>query len=112
MRLTETVEALLIRYGQRVALERQGAWLGEGRAILRPVLEMARQVTPTRLGLRQTDRVLCLGEKSLPFVPTSGELLLWQGEDCYTVETVRPVTVGEDLLYWRAVLMRQEGRPG
>lgn len=103
--------AIAAQYGTIVELYRQGARLGEGRAILRPLYENGRQVTPTRLGLRQADKVLCFGEGGLPFVPTPGELLLRQGEEWYVVETVRPVEVGEDLVCWRAVLTRREEGP-
>lgn len=96
------------RYGDTVRLYRDGELLGEGRAVLRPFLEKKEQFTPTRLGVRRVERVLCLGEGALPFSPQPGETVVRQGEDAYDVVNVRAVMAGQELIYWRAVLVRRD----
>lgn len=104
----ETVTARQIRdFGVPVSLERDGTGLGEGRAILRPVLDEKAQFTPTSLGTARTEEVLCLGEAGLAFPDDPDRVVLRQGETAYDVRTVRLVTMGALPLYWRAVLRRR-----
>ncbi len=100
--------AIAARYGQEVALYRDGTLLGTGRAVLRPILDRERQYLPTDLGVRRQEQMLCLGEDTLPFAPARGETVLRQGEDAYDVENVRPVQAGDQVIYWRAVLTRRD----
>ncbi len=82
--------AIAARYGQEVSLYRDGKLLGEGRAVLRPILDRERQFLPSDLGMRRQEQMLCLGE------------------DAYDVENVRPVQAGDQVIYWRAVLTRRD----
>lgn len=100
---------LAAAYGQGVDLYRNGALLGSGRAILRPILDRDRQFVPTDLGTDRREKVLCMAEAALPFGPEAGETVVRQGEDAYDVVNVRPVRVGEELVYWRAILTRRDG---
>ena len=105
----ETVTARLIRrFGEAVSLSRDGMVLGEGRAILRPLLEEKAQFVPTGLGVRREEKVLCLGETGLAFPDPPDRVVLTAGESAYDVVNVRPVTLGVLPLYWRAVLRRRQ----
>ena len=83
--------------------------VGTGRAVLRPLLGEARQFVPTDLGLRRQEMVLCLAEASLPLEEQPGNWVLQQGERFYGVRNVSAVEAGRERIYWRAVLVRQEG---
>ena len=83
--------------------------MGMGRAVLRPLLGEARQFVPTDLGLRRQEMVLCLAEASLPLEEQPGNWVLQQGERFYGVRNVSAVEAGRERIYWRAVLVRQEG---
>lgn len=100
--------AIARRYGRRVELERDGTPLGEGLALLQPLAEGKRQFLPTDLGVRRRERFLCLGERGLPFSPEPGDTVLSQGTQRYDVVNAREVLVGEERVYWRAVLERRE----
>lgn len=100
---------LAAAYGQGVDLYRAGELLGSGRAILRPLLDRERQFVPTDLGVDRQEKVLCMAESLLPFAPQGEEMVLRQGEDPYDVVNVRPVKIGEELVYWRAILTRRDG---
>lgn len=53
--------------------------------------------------------VLCLAEASLPLEEQPGNWVLQQGERFYGVRNVSAVEAGRERIYWRAVLVRQEG---
>ena len=95
MSFAGSFQAIAARYGQTVTLWRDGENVGMGRAVLRPLLGEARQFVPTDLGLRRQEMVLCLAEASLPLF--------------YGVRNVSTVEAGRERIYWRAVLVRQEG---
>lgn len=92
-----------------ISLWRDGENVGMGRAVLRPLLGEARQFVPTDLGLRRQEMVLCLAEASLPLEEQPGNWVLQQGERFYGVRNVSAVEAGRERIYWRAVLVRQEG---
>ncbi|MFQ9410831.1 MAG: hypothetical protein ACLR1T_07035 [Evtepia gabavorous] len=69
----------------------------------------ARQFVSTDLGLRRQEMVLCLAEASLPLEEQPGNWVLQQGERFYGVRNVSAVEAGRERIYWRAVLVRQEG---
>lgn len=71
--------------------------------------ELCRQFVPTDLGLRRQEMVLCLAEASLPLEEQPGNWVLQQGERFYGVRNVSAVEAGRERIYWRAVLVRQEG---
>ena len=103
------VVARLIRdFGEVVSLERDGAVLGTGRAILRPRLDRGDQFRPSRLGVRREEEVLCLAETELPFPAVPDRVVLRQGGTAYEVVSVRTVTVGREAVYQRAVLRRRD----
>ncbi len=102
------VGGILRRYGQTVTFAAAGARPQAGRALLRPLLDEGPQFAPTRLGERRRERFLCLAEAGLALTPQTG-LLLTDGEGTvYDVVSLRPVTVGSERAYWRAVLERRE----
>lgn len=101
----ERIVARIIReFGESVTLARDGLVLGQGRAILRPVPGGEEQYLPTRLGEKREERLLCLAEAGMPFAPQPGETVVRRRSDAYDVVNVRAVTVGEEPVYWRAVL--------
>lgn len=97
------------QYGQMAEVQRDGELLGSGLVILRPLLDKTRQFVPTDLGVDRVETVLCLGEASLPFAPQPGETVLVVEEERWDVYNVRPVTGGQELIYWRAILTRRDG---
>ena len=109
MSFAGSFQAIAARYGQTVTLWRDGEIVGTGRAVLRPLLGEARQFVPTDLGLRRQEMVLCLAEASLPLEEQPGDWVLQQGERFYGVRNVSAVEAGRERIYWRAVLVRQEG---
>ena len=103
------VVARLIRdFGETVSVEQDGVSLGEGLAILRPILDREEQFLPSPLGVRREEGMLCLAEPGLPFPAEPDRTVLRQEDDAYEVLSVRPVTVGREVLYRRAVLRRRD----
>ena len=103
------VVARLIRdFGETVRLERDGAALGTGRAILRPLLDREDQFRPSRLGVRREEMVLCLAETGLSFPAVPDRVVLRQGGTAFEVVSVRTVTVGREAVYQRAGLHRRD----
>ena len=109
MSFAGSFQAIAARYGQTVTLWRGGENVGMGRVVLRPLLGEARQFVSTDLGLRRQEMVLCLAEASLPLEEQPGNWVLQQGERFYGVRNVSAVEAGRERIYWRAVLVRQEG---
>lgn len=99
--------AVASRHGQVITLEREGAVLGTGLALLRPLFDRQRQFLPGDLGLERREQVLCMAQADLPFEPAPGRTLVRQGEDTWRVVNVRQVTAGRELIYWRAILERE-----
>lgn len=108
MSFADSFQAIAARYGQTVTLWRDGENVGTGRAV-RVLAGGARQFVPTDLGLRRQEMVLCLAEASLPLEEQPGNWVLQQGERFYGVRNVSAVEAGRERIYWRAVLVRQEG---
>ena len=103
------VVARLIRdYGETVSLERDGVFLGEGLAILRPLLGREEQFLPSPLGVRREEGMLCLAETGLPFPAEPDRTVLRTEDAAYETVNVRPVTAGREILYRRAVLRRRD----
>ena len=100
--------AIAARYGQTVTVYREGEMAGEGRAVLRPLHDQDRQFVPTQLGGEQRDRFLCLGEGDLPLAPGPEEIVVRQGEDAFDVINCRPIAAGDELICWRAILVRRD----
>lgn len=101
-------DAIVRRYGRTVCVERDGAVLGTGYALLQPMLDQEAQFLPSPLGLGREEQTLCLAERTLPLDPAPGECVLRQGEDAFLVVNARAVEVGTERVYWRAVLKRQD----
>lgn len=97
--------ALTERYGQTVTVyDKNGEATGQGKAFFQPVTEQERQVTAGALGIRRTDRFLCLTPAGLcPGAPGDGGWLECGGER-YEVIAVHAVRLGEEQTHWWAVL--------
>ena len=108
MSFAGSFRAIAARYGQTVTVYRNGEMAGKGRAVLRPIHNGERQFVPTVLGGRQRDTVLCLGEGGLPLDPGPEEIVVRQGGDVYDVLNVRPIAAGDELICWRAILVRRD----
>lgn len=100
--------AIAARYGRPVVLFRQGEEVGQGQAVLRPVLDRQEQWLPSPLGRQRQELVLCLAQADLPFCPGEVEQTVQAGEAVYEVVSVRPVEAGTERIYWHGVLRRRE----
>ena len=100
--------AIAARYGRPVVLFRQGEEVGQGQAVLRPVLDRQEQWLPAPLGRQRQELVLCLAQADLPFCPGEEEQTVQAGEAVYEVVSVRPVEAGTERIYWHGVLRRRE----
>lgn len=104
-----TFNALARAWGEAVTVRRDGVLLGEGLAILRPLLDKEAQFVPTDQGLAREERVLCLAESALPIEAKPGETVLTTGEEIdYTVISIRPLLAGTTRVCWRLILKRRE----
>lgn len=101
------VRTVLAKYGVAVSLWKDGVCLGEGRAVVRPVLDQEWQWVPTERGVSRQEKGLCLAETALPF-DTEGPLVLQQGARRYDVENARALKAGEETICWQAALRRRE----
>lgn len=99
--------AIAARYGRPVVLFRQGEEVGQGQAVLRPVLNRQEQWFPSPLGRQRQELVLCLAQADLPFCPGEEEQTVQAGEAVYEVVSVRPVEAGTERIYWHGVLRRR-----
>lgn len=108
MSFAESFGAIAARYGQTVTVYRNQEQAGEGRAVLRPLHDRDRQFVPTVLGGEQRDRLLCLGEGSLPLAPGPEEVVVRHGEAAFDVVNARPIAAGDELICWRAILVRRD----
>lgn len=100
--------AIAARYGRPVVLFRQGEEVGQGQAVLRPVLDRQEQWLPAPLGRQRQELVLCLAQADLPFCPGEEEQTVQAEEAVYEVVSVRPVEAGTERIYWHGVLRRRE----
>lgn len=100
--------AIAARYGRPVVLFRQGEEVGQGQAVLRPVLDRQEQWLPSPLGKQRQELVLCLAQADLPFCPGEEGQKVQAGEAVYEVVSVRPVEAGTERIYWHGVLRRRE----
>lgn len=101
-------DAIAARYGENIAVARAGQVLATGRALLQPMEDNARQNTPTPLGGGREERLLCLGERSLPLDTGAGALVILWGEERYDVVNAQAFYVAGEPVYWRAVLRRED----
>ena len=95
------------KYGVEVSLWKDGVELGQGQAVLRPVLDQELQWVPTDRGVSRQEKGLCLAEAGLPFA-TEGPLVLRQGTRMYDVWNARAVSAGEEIICWQVALRRRE----
>lgn len=101
---------ILARYGQSVTL-RRGEEEQDCRAFLQPVRERREdwyQELPTPLGTARRDQRIYLGPPELPLEETNGLCVEWNGLR-FAVRAAQPVCVGEETLYWWALLAVEDG---
>lgn len=99
--MTRWVEALLSRYGQEIAVERERG-TETVRAFLQPIRERDESVPETTAAGWLDGRLwLYLGRT----VVEAGDTVLWRGRR-FRVRSGRPHYIGERLCHWRAVLER------
>ncbi len=108
MSFASSFTAIAARYGRSVVLFRQGEEVGQGQAVLRPVLDRQEQWLPSPLGKQRQELVLCLAQADLPFRTGEAEQTVQAGEAVYEVVSVRPVEAGTERIYWHGVLRRRE----
>ena len=105
-------QAILDRYGQAVELLGPGDQEGTAvRAFLQPVRERREdwyQELPTPLGTVRRDQWLYLGPPELSLEETNGLCVEWNGLR-FAVRAAQPVCVGEETLYWWALLAVEDG---
>ncbi|MDR3861857.1 MAG: hypothetical protein Q3X65_07285, partial [Flavonifractor sp.] len=81
------------------------------RAFLQPVRERREdwyQELPTPLGTVRRDQWLYLGPPELSLEETNGLCVEWNGLR-FAVRAAQPVCVGEETLYWWALLAVEDG---
>lgn len=101
---------ILAQYGQSVTL-RRGEEERAYRAFLQPVRERREdwdQEMPTPLGTVRRDQWLYLGPPELSLEETNGLCVEWNGLR-FAVRAAQPVCVGEETLYWWALLAVEDG---
>lgn len=101
------VRTVLAKYGVAISLWKDGRCLGEGLAVVRPVLDREWQWVPTERGVSRQEKGLCLAEAALPF-DTEGPLVLQWEARCYDVVNARKLRAGEESICWQAALRRRE----
>lgn len=99
--MTRWVERILSRFGQEVAVEREGE-TETVRAFLQPIRERDEAVPETAaIGYLDGRLWLYLGRTALE----AGDLVRWNGRR-FRVRSCRPHYIGGGLSHWRAVLER------
>ena len=99
--MTRWVEALLSRYGQEIAVERERG-TETVRAFLQPIPERREDgPEPSAIGRLDGRLWLYLGRTALE----TGETVLWAGRR-FRARSGRPFYIGRRLSHWRAVLER------
>lgn len=101
------VRTVLAKYGVAISLWKDGRCLGEGLAVVRPVLDQEWQWVPTERGISRQEKGLCLAEAALPF-EAEGPLVLQWGARHYDVVNARKLRAGEESICWQAALRRRE----
>ena len=101
------VRTVLAKYGVAISLWKDGQCLGEGLAVVRPVLDREWQWVPTERGVSRQEKGLCLAEAALPF-DTEGPLVLQWEARRYDVVNARKLRAGEESICWQAALRRRE----
>ena len=101
------VRTVLAKYGVAISLWKDGRCLGEGLAVVRPVLDREWQWVPTEQGVSRQEKGLCLAEAALPF-DTEGPLILQWEARRYDVVNARKLRAGEESICWQAALRRRE----
>ena len=99
--MTRWVEALLSRYGQEIAVEREGG-TETVRAFLQPVRERRELgAEPSAAGRLDGRLWLYLGKAAV----RAGDWVCWNGRR-FRARSGRPHFIGPELSHWRAVLER------
>ena len=99
--MTRWVEALLSRYGQEIAVERERG-TETVRAFLQPIRERDESVPETTAAGWLDGRLwLYPGRTAVE----AGDTVVWRGRR-FRVRSGRPHYIGERLCHWRAVLER------
>ena len=96
---------ILDKYGQRVAVVRDGAET-LCRAFLQPALETREdwfQSLPTPLGTVRRDQWLYLGPPEVSLDGLGDGYVAWNNTQ-FEVRAAQPVCLGEDTIYWWALL--------
>ena len=100
--MTRWVEALLSRYGQEIAVERERG-TETVRAFLQPIRERDESVPETTAAGWLDGRLwLYLGRAAAE----TGDTVVWNGT-AFRVRSGRPLYIGGALSHWRAVLERE-----
>ncbi len=104
MNLQKTIQAFFSRYGARFTTR--------GGAVLTGCLSQVdgedepKELENLPMGYRPAHRVRLLSQGDLPLA--EGEILT-AGQKRYTLVLVRPVTLGEEVLYYKSIAYEQEG---
>lgn len=99
--MTGWVDRILARYGQEVAVEREGR-TETVRAFLQPITERSEDgPEPWAIGRLDRRLWLYLGKTDLE----AGDAVSWNGRR-FRVRSGRPHYIGDRLCHWRAVLER------
>ncbi len=100
-------QAILRRYGERVRVVQENGQERSVRAFLQPVLEKNReQEEPSPLGLRQSDRILYLGPRTVSLTARESRVE-WRGK-LYDVQSAHPVGPGDGCHWWAVLRPREE----
>lgn len=110
--MTGAWERILDKYGQRVAVVRDGAET-LCRAFLQPALETREdwfQSLPTPLGAVRRDQWLYLGPPEVALDNLGDGYVAWNNTQ-FEVRAAQPVCLGEDTIYWWALLAVRDPEP-
>ena len=104
---------ILERYGQRVAICRDDGTETLCRAFLQPVLERREdwfQRLPTPLGTARRDQWLYLGPPETALDGREDGYVAWNNVH-FDVRAAQPVCLGEETVYWWALLAVRDPEP-
>lgn len=105
--MTGQFSRILARYGRPTAVHR-GTDVQVGQGIVQPLLDKTEQWRPSPLGRRRQDRFLYLGEPGLALDGLGKDGYVEWNTAAYDVEAAHPVALGNETLYWWAVLTVRE----